>query len=84
MEQTTPEVADGLGLVLRTTASRDDRLASCRRECRRLIELCDKSDGEAAASILESMKLTPSVILASCANREVYLESTFSSHGVVS
>jgi hypothetical protein len=84
MEQNTLEAPDGLSLVLRTATSRDDRLASCRREWRRLAELCENCDGELAARTLESMKLTPSVILASCANREVYFESTFSLHGMVS
>jgi hypothetical protein len=84
MEQTTPQAAIDLGLDLGTAASREDRLAACSNEWRRLAELCDRSDGQIAASTLESMKLSPSVILASCANRKVYLERTFSLHGVVS
>jgi hypothetical protein len=84
MEQTTPEAVVVLGLDLGTAASREDRLASCKNEWRRLSELCDSSDEQTAASTLESMKLNPSVILASCANRMVYMERTFSLHGVVS
>jgi hypothetical protein len=83
MEQTTPEAADGLGLVLRTAASRDDMWALCSRKWRRLVGMVDNSDRKAPARILPSMRFSRSVILVSCASREVYKESTLSLRGVV-
>jgi hypothetical protein len=84
IEWTTPEAADGLGLDLRTAASRFRQGASCSGTWRRLAEMCANSDGDALVRILGSIRFNPSVVLANCANRDVFVERAFSLHGVFS
>jgi hypothetical protein len=46
--------------------------------------MCANSDGDAPVRILGSIRFNPSVVLANCANRDVFVEREFSLHGVFS